>query len=265
MPDESVRIAHVSDLHILAAPPAQGIVRPDATARARALMADLSAFRPALDLVVITGDLANDARPEEYAMLAEVLAGLEVPHLLLPGNHDDRALLRATQGSQGWEEGPWLYRRWRKGGVRVLALDSLSPGEIGGRLAPGQLDRLAADLAEPFAGATVIALHHPPVAPRMGQLDGAILLEGGERLRALAAALPRPVTLLCGHMHRPFVAPWAGGIVSAATSTAFQFRLELDAPVEPPAEPEPYHYSVHVFDGAGGQVIHRRFPPALAT
>ncbi|MFN7225187.1 MAG: metallophosphoesterase [Paracoccaceae bacterium] len=254
-----MRVAHISDLHIIATPEAPGILRPDTVARARALMADLSAF-PGLDLVVITGDTVNDARAEEYDGLAEVLAGLSVPFVIIPGNHDDRRLLRAMVPDRPYADAELLHHVWQSDGLRVIALDTLSEGEIAGRLLPAQLDWLAAELDRPFVGHTLVALHHPPCAPAMGRLDGNILIEGNDRLRAMLDRQPAPVTLLCGHMHRPFQALFGRSLVSAATSTAFQFALKLGAPQEPPVAREPYHYAVHVLGADGAHVIHRHFP-----
>lgn len=254
-----MRIAHISDLHIIATPDAPGILRHDTVARARALMADLSAFE-GLDLVVITGDNVNDARPEEYAVLADVLAGLTVPWLILPGNHDDRAALRALVPDRPYADPVRLYHLWQQGIARVVMLDTLAEGEIGGRLHGPQLDWLADVLAQPFEGHTLIALHHPPCAPAMGRLDGNILIEGNAALRALIDRQPAPVTLLCGHMHRPFDLRFGRSGVCAATSTAFQFALALNAPDEPPTVDEPYHYAIHVLGADGSHVTHRRFP-----
>ncbi len=77
-------------------------------------MADLSGF-PELDLVVITGDNVNDARPEEYAVLAGVLAELTVPYVILPGNHDDRGHLRALVHDRPYADPDLLYHVWQKG------------------------------------------------------------------------------------------------------------------------------------------------------
>lgn len=254
-----MRIAHISDLHVTAAPGAPGLVRADATARARALMADLAAF-PGLDLVVATGDMVNDAQPAEYAVLAEVLDRLPLPAVIVPGNHDDRAALRALVPDRDYAAPDRMDHVWQQGPARVIALDSLSPGEVGGRLRPAQLDWLAEMLARPFEGRTLIALHHPPCPAGMGRLDGALLLEGAARLRGLLDALPRPATLLCGHLHRPFSARFGRAQVFAAASTAFQFALALEAPEEPPVLPEPFSYDIHVLGGDGGHVVHRRFP-----
>ena len=46
------------------------------------------------DLVVLTGDLVDEGRPEEYAMLRKILVALPIPYLVIPGNHDDRDNLR---------------------------------------------------------------------------------------------------------------------------------------------------------------------------
>ncbi|MFN3847035.1 MAG: metallophosphoesterase [Paracoccaceae bacterium] len=254
-----MRVAHISDLHIIATPEAPGILRPDTVARARALMSDLSSF-PGLDLVVITGDTVNDARAEEYEVLAEVLAGLTLPFVIIPGNHDDRRHLRALVPDRAYGDAEMLYHVWRQDDLRVIALDTLSEGEIAGRLLGPQLDWLAVELDRCFAGQTLIALHHPPCASAMGRLDGNILIEGNDRLRDLLDCQAAPVTLLCGHMHRPFQALFGRALVSAATSTAFQFALNLNAPQEPPPVREPYHYAVHVLGADGAHVIHRRFP-----
>jgi Icc protein len=254
-----MRIAHISDLHIISTPDAAGVVRSDTVARAHALMADLSAF-PGLDLVVITGDTVNDARAEEYAVLAHVLTGLTVPYLLLPGNHDDRAHLRSLVPDRPYADPKLLYHVWQHGNARVMVLDTLAEGETGGRLCSTQLGWLADVLAQPFHGHTLIALHHPPCAPSMGCLDGNILVEGNDALRTLLDRQPAPVTMLCGHMHRPFVAAFGQSIVSAATSTAFQFALVLDDPEEPPTVVEPYHYAIHVLGTDDSHVVHRRFP-----
>jgi Predicted phosphohydrolases len=254
-----MRFAHISDLHVIAAP-AGGLIRDDAALRARALLADLMAFRPALDLVVITGDNVNDGRPGEYRLLAALLADLAIPFVILPGNHDTRAGFRAAFPALPYADPERLHHEWRAAGLRILALDSLVEGRIGGALDDAQLDWLESRLASPFEGQTVVALHHPPVAPQMGQLDRNILVGGRDRLLAILAAVPGPVRLLCGHMHRPFAISRGNLTVFAAASTAFQFALRLDFPEEPESVEEPYRYTIHLTGPDDAQLVHIRFP-----
>jgi 3',5'-cyclic AMP phosphodiesterase CpdA len=54
------------------------------------------------DLVLITGDLVDEGQPEEYAAVRDVLGALPIPQLVIPGNHDDRACLRAAFADHGY-------------------------------------------------------------------------------------------------------------------------------------------------------------------
>ncbi|WP_242469881.1 metallophosphoesterase [Rhodospirillum rubrum] len=83
-------IAQTSDLHIR--PPGMlvgGVV--DTAAALEACVAHLQALPLRPDLLLITGDLTQQGRPEEYAHLRRLLAPLGLPLLVCPGNHDDRA------------------------------------------------------------------------------------------------------------------------------------------------------------------------------
>jgi 3',5'-cyclic AMP phosphodiesterase CpdA len=255
-----MQIAHISDLHVVGEAGPVGLLRKDSVERARALIRDLNDFAPSLDLVVITGDNVNDARADEYEALAGLLGLLDVPFVVIPGNHDDRRLLRRVAPHQPYAHSTLLYHRRELGKVRIFALDTLSEGEIGGRLLSDQLDWLATELAQPFAGQTLVAMHHPPCKPRLGRLDGATLLEGTERLQALLDGQERPVTILCGHMHRPFTAFLGRSVISAASSIAFEFALRLDAPDEPPTQDAPFHYVIHALSEHGGHTMHRWTP-----
>lgn len=254
-----MRIAHLSDLHVLVRPLGTGLVRGDAVARARALVADVAAFSPRIDAVAITGDLTEDGDEADYALVRDLLSALDMPVLVVPGNHDRRAPMRAAFGDLPFEGPHFLHYETRIETTRFLALDSLSSGEIGGRLCAVRLAWIADKLSEPFDGDTVLLIHHPPCRTATGVLDDATLVEGSEALRALLARLHRPAYILCGHLHRPIHCLWDRSLVSVATSTAFQFVLDIDALRMPALSEEPFAYSVHIVDGTGSHIIQRRF------
>lgn len=256
-----MRIAHISDLHIITAP-VGGLIRDDTPDRARMLIADLVAAEPAIDLVVITGDNVNDGRPEEYLLLADVLARLTIPFVILPGNHDERTGFRSTFPDLPYASADRLYHLWQNDVLRVFALDTLVEGQVGGALDDPQLGWLEHHLAQPFMGRTFVALHHPPLPTWMGLLDSNILDTGRDRfLGILGHSRPR-VTVLCGHMHRPFAILTEEAGIFAATSTAFQFALSPDSQGEPEAVDEPFQYAIHLAgaDGKSTHVAHCRFP-----
>ena len=69
-------IAHVSDLHFGTEVPAV----------AEALIIDLQAAAPSL--VIVSGDLTQRARQNQFAAARQYLARLPQPQLVVPGNHD---------------------------------------------------------------------------------------------------------------------------------------------------------------------------------
>ncbi|MFT7529512.1 MAG: Icc protein [Gammaproteobacteria bacterium] len=55
----------------------------------------LNALETPPDVILISGDIADDAHPQAYARLRSRIADLPAPCFMVPGNHDDQALLRA--------------------------------------------------------------------------------------------------------------------------------------------------------------------------
>ncbi|MBW2700092.1 MAG: metallophosphoesterase [Deltaproteobacteria bacterium] len=230
---DTLRIAHLSDLHLplTQSAPVWSLMGKRAlgwfnlkmlrgnTHRLDvflALLADLAEQSP--DVVVITGDLVNLAYDFEFAEVARLLeeAGLDPARcVLVPGNHD-RYTAGADRGA-AFEKGmsdwlpPGLARRdgypWLRklGPICVLALDSAvwrGPARAAGRLADGQLERLAGlldgldDSCHP-----VLAMHHPPIRLRGPALrDYRAGLSGFEGLFRVLGR--RPATVLHGHLHR---------------------------------------------------------------
>src|SRR5450432_2080609 len=96
------RIAHISDVHLLAEPAQKrhdlrvrflsfGRVL-DAAARIRKLKTALcKALRSGADHVLVSGDLTESGTPEQFETLASVLDELRIDPerlTLVPGNHD---------------------------------------------------------------------------------------------------------------------------------------------------------------------------------
>jgi Icc protein len=138
------------------------------------------------DIVLLTGDLADDGSAAACERLALAIAGLSVPILALPGNHDDPAVVAATWGGVDVAE---------VDGWRIITADTTIPGQIHGAVdVPDVLARLDALDARP----TVVAVHHPPLSRSTGdqfRLDGAAELLDG------LAARPQVRAVVGGHLH----------------------------------------------------------------
>ncbi|SDT02417.1 metallophosphoesterase [Actinoplanes derwentensis] len=240
------RLLHLSDTHLLH--PAV-----DAAAALDRILFDVRHV-PAIDAVVVSGDLADDGSAEGCGILLRKVGDFArergIPHLYCTGNHDSRDAFRAVFGSGHRDfngddigrTGPDCAAVSEVAGLRVITLDSLVPGEVHGRVSDDQLEWLRALLAEPAPAGSVVVLHHPPIAPQWSEWMQTINLRDADRLAEVIAG--RDVqAVLCGHFHLQLsgvlrgVPVWAGpGVVS---------RLDLTAPP----------HLMRVVQGAGATIV----------
>ncbi|HZF34179.1 MAG TPA: phosphodiesterase [Candidatus Angelobacter sp.] len=252
-------LAQISDLHVVA----RGkrlYGRIDTPAFLTRAVAHLNALAPRPDFVWITGDLVDQGSPAEYAHLREILGGLEIPWALMPGNHDDRASLRRAFADQPYlpRDGEFLQYALDDLPLRLLALDTLIPGESGGRLCQARLEWLAARLAEHPDRPTVIAMHHPPFLTGLAEMD-TINCDNSAALGAIVAEHPQIERIVCGHVHRPMVIRWNGTVVTTAPATAHQVALNLldGTPTAWIMEPPACH--LHYWRADSGLVTHHSY------
>jgi 3',5'-cyclic AMP phosphodiesterase CpdA len=232
-------IAQLSDPHIVAAG-RKILGRVDTPACLERAVAHVNGLIPRADLVLLTGDLVDDGTPESYANLRRILDRLQAPYAVLPGNHDDRENLRAAFPDLPDlpRDGGFLHYTIEDRPLRVVALDTIVPGEVGGALCRERLDWLEQRLGEAPDRPTLIAMHHPPFASGIEEMD-AINCANSAALGALLERHAQVVRIVCGHIHRPITFGWAGTVVTTAPSTAHQVALDLrpGAPVTWVAEP----------------------------
>jgi Icc protein len=178
-------VLQLSDTHLSATPGAT-VFGQDADARLATVLDAWAATGQHADLVLLTGDLADDGSVEGCTRVAEAVAGLGAPVLAIPGNHDRAAVVAAT-----WD-GP---RAVPVGGWVVAGLDTTVAGQVHGHLdVPAARTWLDTRGPNPM----VLALHHPPLSRSTAdefRLDGA-----AELLDALAER-PHVRAVVGGHLH----------------------------------------------------------------
>jgi len=227
------RILHLSDTHVSAAGPDEDGV--DGVAALRGLLHDVRHV-PGIDLVVVSGDVADDGSAQGCRSVRDLVGAFAdergIPHVYSTGNHDARMPFREALGS-GHHGIParlldddLCAAVGRVGGLRVVTLDSLVPGQVHGRLGGRQLGLLADVLADPAPQGTILVLHHPPIVvpalphvARVGLQDADALAEvvRGSDVRAI----------LTGHLHFAVGGALAGvpvwvtpGVVTRIDTTA---------------------------------------------
>lgn len=239
-------VAHLSDPHLtvgaLAAEPAASLHR----ALGRVLSVE-----PRPDFVVITGDLVEHGRAEEYDLLRELLDGVPVPVHLAAGNHDDRdALLQAFRGSPHLGGSTDTHYAVEYPQATLAVLDSLVPGRAAGTLGEAQLAWLNGVLARRTHEPAFVAVHHPPIDVGIPFLDSIRLLDG-DALAGVVGAHPRVARVLAGHVHRTVSAAFAGTLLSIAPSTYRTSELAMRADRMIGYLNEPTSFLLHQLTGTG--------------
>lgn len=231
----TVRVAQFSDTHFLedGAEP-EGGVAYDTDAAWRAVRAHLG-DRP-LDLVAVTGDVADHGRPAQYHRAAAAFAELSAPVNVCPGNHDlarhyDVHLARPGIGtSRLLRAGAWAF-------LFVDSCDGLAhpddgggwtdpPGEqrlhSNGSLGPREAAWVRRVCAETDAEHVFVWLHHPPDVPVPLSHDETYAAEW----RAVVDDCPGIRGFGGGHSHVPDAYEFAGRPVFVAPSLKNNFSLE---------------------------------------
>ena len=192
--------------------------------------------------VLVTGDIADQGDPAEYADAVTELDRVAAPLVVIPGNKDDRAALRAAFQLPG-EPTDRVQSVATIGGLRIIACDTQIPGEVPGDLDVDWLtDQLAADRVTP----TVVAMHHPPYRIGVAALD-AVGLPAEQRgaLDALLDDAPNVLRVVAGHVHRASFGVIGGVPASTSSSVSFQLALNL-ATGEMGVSDDPPAFAIHV-------------------
>ena len=216
-------LAQISDLHIGA--DEKGV---DPVPHAEAVVAAIRSLPNEVDAVLVSGDLTHDGGLPEFQLARDLLEHLGAPLHVLPGNHDDRALLREVFDLPGEGAEPVNYSV-DVGELRVVVLDSNVPGQDPGRYDPQQLRWLDAELQAQPERPTLLAMHHPPLATGVREWDG-INLEPGQRplLAEVVARHPQLRAIVGGHLHRIAASALAGCPVISVPSTYLQARPDFE-------------------------------------
>lgn len=169
------------------------------------------------DLILVTGDIAQDGSLAAYQALAERLARVDCPSYWLAGNHDNAEVLKEVAGPDSSKKQVLLD------GWQVLLLDSSVPDNVAGWLADDELTLLDGALQQYPDLPALVTLHHHPVDIASGWMDG-IGLKNRDAFWAVVDKHPQVKAVLWGHIHQTFD-QYRGNVRLLATpSSCIQFE-----------------------------------------
>lgn len=188
------------------------------------------ASHPNIDLILITGDLAQDPSAAAYQRIQAHLVKYQTPTLCLPGNHDDYVLMQSIFNSDLIScQKQTILNEWQ-----VLCLNSQKIGSAKGYLRDAELDflRLSLQLNLP----TLIALHHHPVATGSEWMD-TMQVENSAEFWQIVSGFPQVKLVVHGHVHQELAHIFNSVAVYSSPATCLQFaplasefRVTTEAP-----------------------------------
>ncbi len=196
-----MKIAHISDTHICLPEPEN----TDRLADLKLAIDEINLMHPAPQLVIHTGDITHNGLVEEYQAAHQLLAKLNMPLYVIPGNKDRRKEMKTVFGKEmrlGDDSHFFQYAlNWNA--FRLVFLDTLDEGERLGNLCKARLDNLVQMLDKDRERPTIIFMHHPTFdiveAPRPFQF---INREIVEKFDKIVHDNPQIIKIFSGHSHR---------------------------------------------------------------
>lgn len=214
-----IRILQITDTHLFSGKN-ETLLGINTWESYQAVLAAILAEGSQYDLIVATGDLAQDHSAEAYQHFAEGIVRLDAPCVWLPGNHDFQPAMYSALQEAGISPSKLVYvgDSWQ-----ILLLDSQVFGVPHGELSDYQLEWLERKLAAAPERHTLLLLHHHPVPAGCSWLDQHSL-RNAQELDNVLANFPQVKTLLCGHIHQELDLDWNGRRMLATPSTCVQFK-----------------------------------------
>ena len=170
------------------------------------------------DLILLTGDLAQDPCPVSYQRLCQHLIGYDTPCLCLPGNHDDSNLMLKYLNTGLVNCDKHLIA----GNWQIISLNSQKPNSPVGALSSGEFQFLEQTLQLHPDLPALIAVHHHCIASGSIWLD-AMQIQNSDDFLRLIAAFPQVKAVTCGHLHQEYVAQVKHIAIYATPACCFQF------------------------------------------
>ena len=214
----TITVLQISDMHLLSHPDQKFLgINTEESFHAVVDLAKSRKWPP--DLILFTGDLAQDSSYDAYVRLQHYLARLECPCYCLPGNHDDLQIMKNIfAGDNVSCQDQVILPEWQ-----IICLNSKMIGGEGGHIASDELqklDRLLSELPDKYA---LVSVHHHclPVGSRW--LD-TMVIDNRSEFFAVLQSHKQVRAVVCGHIHQHLDVRYGNLRILGTPSTCFQFK-----------------------------------------
>jgi 3',5'-cyclic-AMP phosphodiesterase len=173
------------------------------------------------DLILVTGDLAQEPCPASYQRILQDLKAYNTPCICLPGNHDDYELMQQILNTSRVSCKKQIFmENWQ-----LICLNSQIPGAPGGRLSKQELVFLEDCLTGHPNHHALIAVHHHCLHTKSAWMD-TMIIENNQEFLATIKHYPQVKAITTGHIHQVMDITLGAVRILGTPSTCFQFTPE---------------------------------------
>ena len=212
-------ILQITDMHILSDPD-ETLLGINTEHYFHAVLEHAFANNHHFDLILVTGDLAQDPCTASYQRILNSLESYNTTCICLPGNHDDDNLMQQILNTSLVNcRKQILLEKWQ-----LICLNSKLEGSDGGYLSNQELSFLEDCLSSKPDHHALIAVHHHCLKVN-GFMD-TMIIENSQELLAIINQYPQTLAITTGHIHQVMDVTVDGVRILGAPSTCFQFTPE---------------------------------------
>lgn len=214
-----MKIIQLTDLHLAEA----GVHPYQIDVRGNFIRALDTVVAHGFDLLVISGDICYDVgQAPTYQWVKAELGARNIPYAIIPGNHDDTAMMVDCFGLQhAVQDTQLFYTIIGDAGECLIFLDSSSQS-----VSDLQLDFLRQQLRT-HQQPVCLFIHHPPLPMGVPFMDGKHALRQPQPLLDALVAHPYPITVFSGHYHGEKSVRWRNVDVHITPSCFYQIDWKL--------------------------------------
>ncbi|MGR9000112.1 MAG: 3',5'-cyclic-AMP phosphodiesterase [Gammaproteobacteria bacterium] len=218
----AISILQITDLHILRKPD-ETLLGVNTEHYFHAILEHAFANYQHFDLILVTGDLAQDPCPACYQRILNSLESYNTPCICLPGNHDDYILMQQILNTRLVNCRKQLsLENWQ-----LICLNSKKPEDVPqGRLSRQELLFLEDCLSSKPDCHALIAVHHHCLKTN-GFMD-TMMIDNSQDFLAIINKYPQIKAITTGHIHQVMDITFGAVRVLGAPSTCFQFTPESE-------------------------------------
>lgn len=181
---------------------------------------------PRIDVILATGDIAQDSSIEAYIRFSDAMDRLRAPFYWIPGNHDRLAVMEKAPAHRQASDKKIRFGNWL-----IIMLDSSVVGEVHGLLAASEQAFLESCLqsaqSDPQIAHTLVCLHHNPV-PGSALWMNDIGLHNQDEFNAMVDRFASIRAVVYGHIHQELDFLREGVRYFCTPSTCIQFKPEVE-------------------------------------